>query len=246
EIATAGLVAYEHETEELEGFRLRPSALLAVLRREAAELDQARLVRMQRQRNLLQPFAHRIPEAAGVIPALEADDDVVGVPHHDHVARGLAPSPALGPEIEDVVEIDVGEQRRNHRTLTRPCLLDRHDPVFENAGPQPFLDEPEDALVADPVFEEADDPLLGNFREERPDIGVEYEIHLLAADADEQRVQRIVLAAPRSESVREPEESFLVVRAKHLSRRPLDDLVFQRGDRERASAAVFFRNISPT
>src|SRR5208337_3914272 len=52
------------------------------------------------------------------------------------------------------------------------------------------VDEPEDALVADPVFEEADDPLLGNFREERPDIGVEYEIHLLAADDDDQRVQR--------------------------------------------------------
>ena len=34
------------------------------------------------------------------------------------------------------------------------------------AGPQPFLDEPEDALVADPVFEEADNPLLGNFRED--------------------------------------------------------------------------------
>jgi hypothetical protein len=42
---------------------------------------------------------------------LEADDEVVGVPDHDHVARGLAPSPALGPEVEDVVEIDVREQR---------------------------------------------------------------------------------------------------------------------------------------
>ena len=86
----------------------------------------------------------------------------------------------------------------------------------------------------------------GNFREERPDIGVEYEIHLLAADADDQRVQRIVLAALRSEAMREPEEIFLVDRAQHLCRRPLDDLVFQRGDRERASAAVFLRNISPT
>src|SRR5208283_5675731 len=187
EIATAGLVAYEHETEELEGFRLRPSALLAVLHREAAELDQACLVRMQRQRELLQPFAQRVPEAAGVVPALEADDDVVAVPHHDHVARGLAPSPALGPEIEDVVEIDVGEQRRNHRTLTRPCLLDHHNPIFENTGPQPFLDEPEDALVADPVLEEADNPLLGNFREERPDVGVEYVVHLPTADPDDQR-----------------------------------------------------------
>jgi hypothetical protein len=42
---------------------------------------------------------------------LEADDQVVGVSDHDHVARGLAPSPAFGPEIEDVMKIDVREQR---------------------------------------------------------------------------------------------------------------------------------------
>ena len=33
----------------------------------------------------------------------------VGVPHNDHVTRGLLPS--LGPEIEAVVQVDVGEQR---------------------------------------------------------------------------------------------------------------------------------------
>ena len=77
----------------------------------AAKLNQAGLVRMQRQRELLQPFAHRFPEAPGVRLVLEADDDIVGIPHDDHVARGLVPSPALGPEIEHVMEIDIGEQR---------------------------------------------------------------------------------------------------------------------------------------
>jgi hypothetical protein len=52
------------------------------------------------------------------------------------------------------------------------------------------------------VFEEADHPFLGDFREKRPDIGVQYESHLLAADPDEECVQRIMLAAPReSEAV---------------------------------------------
>ena len=40
----------------------------------------------------------------------EPDDDIIGEFNHDQVARGLAPSPALGPEVERVVEIDVGEQ----------------------------------------------------------------------------------------------------------------------------------------
>ena len=42
---------------------------------------------------------------------LEADDEVVGVAHDDHIAGGHAPSPARGPEVEGVVQVDVGEQR---------------------------------------------------------------------------------------------------------------------------------------
>jgi hypothetical protein len=108
------------------------------------------------------------------------------------------------------------------------------------------LDEPEDALIADPVFQEADNPFLGYLREERPDVGVQYEVHFPAADPDDQCIQRIVLAAPRSKPIREPEEVFLEDRAQHRSRGPLDDLVLESGDRQRALAAVFLRNVAPT
>ena len=56
-------------------------------------------------------LAHRVEEPPGVGLVLEADDDVVGIAHDDHVAGGLAPSPALGPQVEDVVQVDVGKQR---------------------------------------------------------------------------------------------------------------------------------------
>ena len=42
---------------------------------------------------------------------LKPNDDVVGIAHNDHVTRGLAPSPAFGPEVEGVMQVDVGEQR---------------------------------------------------------------------------------------------------------------------------------------
>src|ERR1700730_17093091 len=86
--------------------------------------------------------------------------------------------------------------------------------------------------------------VLGNLREERPDVGVEYEVHLPAADPDDQRVQRVMLAAPWPEPVREPEEIFLVDRAQHCCRGPLADVVLQRRDREWALAAVFLRNVT--
>jgi hypothetical protein len=109
EVAPPGFAADQHKAQEREGPRLAKPALLAVLRRIAAEHDQAGLVRVQRQRELPQPVAHRVPEAPSVVLMLEADHQVVGIPDHDHVARGLAPSPALGPKVEDVMKIDVRE-----------------------------------------------------------------------------------------------------------------------------------------
>src|SRR6516165_7982588 len=176
---------------------------------------------------------------------LEPDDEVVGVAHEDHVARDLTPSPAQGPEIECVVQIDVGEQRRDYRALPRPSVTDRHHPVFHDARLQPFLDQADDAPVADPMLQEADQPFLVDLIEERSDVGVQYEAHLLAVDPDTESIQRVMRAAPRPESVRHSEEIFLVDRVQQRDHRPLDDLVLQRGYRERALPAIWPGYVDP-
>ena len=66
---------------------------------------------MERERELLEPRAHCIEEPVCIGLVLEAGYHVIGVAHDDHVAGGLVPSPAFGPEIEHVVQVDVGEQR---------------------------------------------------------------------------------------------------------------------------------------
>ena len=76
---------------------------------------------------------------------------------------------------------------------------------------------------------------------------------LLAGDADHQGVRQpsahglvpwgIMLAALRSEPVRESEEIFLVDRVQHLDGRSLDDLVFQCGHRQGALPAIRLRNV---
>jgi hypothetical protein len=45
--------------------------------------------------------------------------------------------------------------------LTGSLVTDRDDPVFEDPRLQPFLDQTNDAWVADPVPQEAFQPLLG-------------------------------------------------------------------------------------
>ena len=64
-VAPPGFAANEKKPRNLKVSGL-PTSPLSVLRRIAAELDQAGLFRMQRQRERPQPFAHIIPEAPGV------------------------------------------------------------------------------------------------------------------------------------------------------------------------------------
>ena len=136
------------------------------------------------------------------------------------------------------MQVDVGKQRRDHRSLPRPPVTNHDDPVFEHARLQPFLDQADDAPVADPVLQETDQPLLTNRVKERPDVGVHNEAHLLAVNPDTERIQRTMRAATGPESIREPEEVLLVDRVQQRDHRPLDDLVLQGCDRERALLTV--------
>src|SRR5204863_6475629 len=88
EATAARFGAYEGEAQEVEGLRFGKPAPLAVGRRMAAELDDAGLVRVQRQGEVRQPLAHRVQKAPRVSLVLEADDRVIGIAHDDHVARG--------------------------------------------------------------------------------------------------------------------------------------------------------------
>jgi hypothetical protein len=128
----------------------------------ATELDDPGLVRVKRERKRLEPRPHRVEEAPRVGLVLEAEDQIVGVAHDDHVSLGFALAPLLGPEVDDVVEVDVGKQRRDHRPLPRPSLTGRQDPVVQDARLEPFLDQAKDADVADPVLQEAEKPFMAH------------------------------------------------------------------------------------
>ena len=62
-----------------------------------------------------------------------------------------------------------------------------YDSVFEDARLEPFADQADDALVADTVFQEADQPIMVDAAGEVPDVGVKYVIHLPAGDRPYER-----------------------------------------------------------
>jgi hypothetical protein len=94
--------ADEGEAQESEGLRSADAALLAFGGRTAAELNQAGLARMERQRECPEPLTQCIEESTGVILMLEACYQIICVADDDHVAAGLLPSPAFGPPVEQI------------------------------------------------------------------------------------------------------------------------------------------------
>ena len=106
-----GLPADVGEAKEVERFRFAKPLSLAGLSRIAAKLDQPGLGRMELQRKLLQPVSHHAQEALAVGLMLKAHHNIISIADDDHVASGLPPSPAFGPEIEHIVQVDVGQKR---------------------------------------------------------------------------------------------------------------------------------------
>src|ERR1700757_820499 len=139
---------------------------------------------------------------------LEAHDDVIGVAHNDDLASGLALSPSVCPEVKDVMEIDIGQQWRGNRPLGRACLRWHKISFFHHACLQPLADKAVYTTITDAVFDKAHQPLVTDRIEESRDIGVHYPVHLRAGNPDGQGVRRVMLAASRSEPVREPEYTF--------------------------------------
>ncbi len=231
------------ETQEVEGLGLPQATPATVLRRKAAELEQARLVGVQFQAEASQALAQVRQEPLGFVPILESHHEIVGETHHDDLTAGGPASPLVDPLIERVVQVEVAQQRADTPALDRPLLATDALPILQHAGFEPFLDQAHDAPVSDAVLEEFHQPRVIEGLEEPAQIGVEHPVHLLPQQPDRKRVQRIVLAAPRPEAVGETEKIRLVDRGQYLDDGTLDDLVLQRRDSERPRPPVRLRDV---
>ena len=77
-------------------------------------------------------------------------------------------TPCLDPQVEHVVQIDVGQQRRGTAALRRPFLHSYPFPILQHAGVQPFLDQPHDAPVRNPVLDELHQPFVAKAHRKSP------------------------------------------------------------------------------
>jgi hypothetical protein len=105
------LRAAVREAQKVEGFRFPVPAGAPILVSEATKFDEPRLVGMQRQSKSRETRAQFGEEACGFRPMLESRDEIVRETHDHDVAVRLRRSPSLDPQVEDIVQIEIGEQR---------------------------------------------------------------------------------------------------------------------------------------
>jgi len=148
------------EPQEVEGLGLSLAPALSVWHGEPPKLDQPGLFRVQLQSELRHPLAKIVQEPLGFRSMLESNNEVVGVAHDDHVPVCPLPSPLLDPQVERVVQVEIGQKRADASALNRPSLATCDLPVLQHTGSEPLLDQPHDAPVPDPVLDERDQPLV--------------------------------------------------------------------------------------
>src|SRR5439155_25553302 len=96
--------------------------------------------------------------------------------------------PVLYPKIEEVVQVDIREQRRNHRALRRPLFRLRPLSILENPGSQPFLEEAENPSSPDAMLEKRNHPGVGKRPKAIPNVRIKDPFHLLPYEPDVERI----------------------------------------------------------
>src|SRR6185312_7062734 len=75
-------------------------------------------------------------------------------------AVGFMASPLLSPQVKDVVQVDVGEQRGDHRPLGRTGLTRTPLSILYHSSLQPLANQSNYARIPDPMLDETHPPLV--------------------------------------------------------------------------------------
>src|SRR5215470_20177236 len=96
------------------------------------------------------------------------------------------------------------------------------------------------------MLHELNQPAFIEVVEKTADISVHNVVHLLLQERVRQRIQRIMLAAPRAKAIGEAEKILFVNLVEDGGHSVLDDLVFQGRDSQWTLQSIFFLDVHPS
>ena len=223
-LAHVTLAGFETVAEELEPLPQPPT--VAVMR----------LFGVQREAVFAHPGAHLREGGVRLLARPAQDDEVVRKPHHA--------APAFGHRRIQRVEVDVGQQRADHRALRR--ALRRRPPLqpFQDVGLQPAADQIENAAIADLLLDPRHQPIMRN----RVEIGGQVGVHHVGVAVLDQPIdfpQRVMASATRSETVAPIAEPRFENRFDYEPDSLLDDAILDRRDAQRPRSSIALGDVDP-
>src|SRR5260370_16721005 len=87
---------------------------------------------------------------------------------------------------------------------------------------------------------EPDHPAFVEIVEKASDISIQNVVHLLLQERVRQRIQRVMLTAPRAKAIREAEKILFIYLIEDRGHGVLDELIFQGPASESALPSLFF------
>jgi site-specific DNA recombinase len=254
------LLSLDELRKRIEPLRKQHGAVQAELQAiETAVADQHRYLRLVES---LAPFQARLRERAESMDIVE----------RQRIVRLLVKEVIIGPESITIrhclpmpsdpnnapstsTELAGGGLAGGHyllRSGSHDCPLWRSllrflpFPFFRHPCFEPFLDQSHDAPVRDPMLDKLYQPFVRQIVEKTANVHVEYPVHLPPSQSHRQRVQRIVLAAPRPKPIRESQKVLFVDCIEHRHHCLLHNLVLQRGDPQWPLPAIGFWDVCPS
>ena len=99
------------EAKEPKRLRLAETTLGPLLSGEPPKPNQPRLLGVELQAELREPVAKVRPEPLGIIAMLEPHHEVVSETRDDNVTARMPSSPLVSPQVKDVMQADVRQER---------------------------------------------------------------------------------------------------------------------------------------
>src|SRR5512145_1420557 len=248
EPSLARLGAAVSKSQEVETLGLTLASALPVFFRTSAELNQARLFAMQLQTKPCQPFLKLAPKPLPILSVLETNDEVISKPHHHHVPSRLLFPPLANPQVQHIVQVDVGQQRTDTSALYRSLLALYEFAILQHSGLEPLLNQPHHAPIRYTMLDKLNQPSVHQGIEERSNVGVEHPVHFSPQDCHRQCIKGLMRTSSRPKSIGESYKVLFVKSTEHFGHRALDNLIFQHQYSERTTLLRLARlaDVHPT
>jgi site-specific DNA recombinase len=247
-----GLMSIEHLRERMPVLRQREQTLHAELQAITDQTnDRAAFLRLA---ETLTSFLVRLRSAAETLSVTERQrivrlvvkeilvgPDTITIRHSIPVPSSPTQPAGSVPEGTSLLLC----KGRDSRPLRRSYLRLRPLPFLHHSGFQPFLDEPQNARIGYAMLNHFHHPPMIDIVEKSTDVCVQHIVHLLLRQRYRQRIQRLMLAAPRTEPIGESQKVFLVNLIEDGRHGQLDKFVLQGRYAQRSLPPVRFRDLRP-